>query len=203
MFAHHRLCWARVPLLGFGSLLGLGLLSATPVLADCSDSPAPEVDWRACTMPQREFADSVLTKAKLKDGRFTRTDFTGSDLGGIDGRRAKFMDAVLVGASLEKARLSGADFTKADLSKASLKGADLFDAQLQNAVLRGADLTDARLNRANLAGADLSGATWIDGETICAEGSVGQCKRARRPAGEGRSSVSRRALSSPRPAGSQ
>ncbi len=190
-------------MLGFGSLLGLGLLSTTPVLADCSDPPAPKVDWRSCAMRQRDFADSVLTKAKLKDGRVMRSDFTGGDLGGIDGRRAKFIDAVLVGASLEKARLSGADFTKADLSKASLKGADLFDAQLQNAVLRGADLTDARLDRANLAGADLSGATWIDGETICAEGSVGQCKRARRPAGEGRSSVSRRALSSPRPAGSQ
>ena len=96
LFAHHRLGWARAPLLGFGSLLGLGLLSTTPVLADCSDPPAPKVDWRSCTMHQRDFADSVLTKAKLKDGRFMRSDFTGGDLGGIDGRRAKFIDAVLV-----------------------------------------------------------------------------------------------------------
>ncbi len=165
--------------------LSAALLVAGPALADCADAPGPGVDWRRCTMHQREFRDSDLTGAKLKDGRFTRVDFSGGDLGGIDGRRAKFIDAVLVGTNFDEARLSGADFSKADLTEASLRGADLFDAQLQEAVLRGADLTDARIQRANLSGADLSGATWVDGKTVCGEGSIGQCKRSRRPAGAG------------------
>ena len=58
---------------------------------------------------------------------------------------------------------------------ASLIGADLRRARLFRAILRNANLTDARLKGADLARADLSGATWTDGERICAEGSIGRC----------------------------
>jgi uncharacterized protein YjbI with pentapeptide repeats len=43
------------------------------------------------------------------------------------------------------------------------------------AILRDADLTDAQLTGADMTRADLSGATWTDGQRVCAEGSVGRC----------------------------
>ena len=41
--------------------------------------------------------------------------------------------------------------------------------------MRGADLTNAVLEGADLLRTDFSGARWIDGRTICAEGSIGRC----------------------------
>ncbi len=159
------------------AVLAAGLCWAGPSLADCTDPPVPGVDWRRCTMHRAEFQGADLSGAKLKDGRFTRADFSGGNLSGVDARRAKFIDAVARGTNFDGARLIGADFTKADLTEASLKGADLYGAQFQHAVLRGADLTEAKIRRTNMAGADLSGVRWVDGETICAEGSIGHCKR--------------------------
>jgi uncharacterized protein YjbI with pentapeptide repeats len=156
-------------------LLAAGFWGA-PALADCAEPPQPGVDWRGCTMHSREFVDADLSQAKLRDGRFTRADFSNANLSGIDGRRAKFIDAVARKTSFEGARLSGADFTNADLAEANFKNADLYRAQFQGANLRGVNLTGAKIESADMADADLSGARWIDGKTICAEGSIGQCK---------------------------
>jgi uncharacterized protein YjbI with pentapeptide repeats len=158
----------------------LALLTAIlplPALADCADPPAPRVDWRKCILTHRQFSGVDLTGARLKDSRFTRTDFSGANLSDADLRRAKFIDANMAGVKLDGARLAGADFTKADLSGASMRGVDLARTQLQRANLRGADLTDARLYETDMLEADLSGATWIDGKTVCAEGSISQCRR--------------------------
>ncbi len=146
-------------------------------VADCTEPPQPGVDWRRCTMHSREFIDSDLSGARLKDGRFTRANFSGSDLSKVDARRAKFIDAIAKKTNFEGARLAGADFTKADVSNANFKDADLYKVQFQGTVMRGADLTDANIARTNMTGADLSGVRWVDGETICAEGSIGQCIR--------------------------
>jgi uncharacterized protein YjbI with pentapeptide repeats len=45
-----------------------------------------------------------------------------------------------------------------------------------SAVLRGADLSGARIRDVDFFRADLSGATWIDGERVCAEGSITFCR---------------------------
>ena len=82
---------------------------------------------------------------------------------------------------LNQARLIRADLTSADLSGASLREADLTSARLFRADLTKADLTGARLANADLLHAVLAGATWIDGKTVCAEHSVGQCQPAREP----------------------
>jgi len=152
------------------------VLFAAPAHADCADPPQPGVDWRKCVMHKRQFAGVDLTGAKLKDGRFTRASFAGSNMTDTDLRRAKFIDGDLRKARLDGARLAGADFTKADMTGVSLRGTNLTRAEFQFAVLRDADFTDAHLGGADFLNADLSGATWIDGKTVCAEGSISFCR---------------------------
>ncbi len=41
--------------------------------------------------------------------------------------------------------------------------------------LTGVDLSGARLRDGSFFRSDLSGATWIDGKRVCAEGSLGRC----------------------------
>jgi uncharacterized protein YjbI with pentapeptide repeats len=81
--------------------------------------------------------------------------------------------------NLDQARLIRADFTNADLTGASLRQADLTNARFFRADLSNADLTGARLADTDLLRAVLAGATWIDGKTVCAESSIGQCHPAR------------------------
>ena len=111
----------------------------------------------------------------MRDAFLARSDLTRADFTGVDGRRAKFTDAVLVETLWTGARLIGADFTKSHLARASFRGADLRRARFFRADLRGADLTGARLDGTDFLKADLSGARWTDGETVCAEGARGQC----------------------------
>ncbi len=162
-------------LTGWTALAAAALVPG-PALAVCTDPASPGVDWRRCMMDERPLAGIDITGASLRDARLTRADLSGSILDKVDGRRAKFNTAKLVGTSFQGARLIEADFTKADLTGASFKGADLRRARLFRANLRDADFTDARMQDADLLKADLSGATWTNGEHVCKEGSIGQCK---------------------------
>ena len=153
----------------------IGLPLAGPALADCTDPAAPEVDWRRCYHDDRALIGVDLTGAHMRDATFQRTILDGSNLTAVDAYRGKFISASMIGVRLDEARLIEADLTKADLTDASLRETDLRSARLVNAVLRGADLTGALLEGTVLRNADLSGAIWIDGERVCAEGSIGQC----------------------------
>lgn len=150
-----------------------------PAQAECADAPMPGVVWRRCLMDGLDLAGVDLTGAEIRDSSFKRTDLGGAVLVGVDGRRAKFVSARLVGADLSQANLVGTDFTSADLTGARLVHADLRQARFFRAVLRDADLTGAKLERADFLYADLAGARWVDGRTICAEGSIGRCHPAR------------------------
>lgn len=154
-------------------------LSAAPVLADCTDVPGPDVYWRRCVFDRQELGRIDLSGATVRDSSFKRADLTEAVLVGVDGRRAKFVSTTMTGVVLDGANLAKADLTKADLTSASLKGTDLTQARLFRADLSGADLTDARLNGADMLQATFDGATWIDGVTICAAGSIGRCQRSR------------------------
>ena len=157
------------------ALLAGFLWPAGPVLAACTDPPAPGVNWQRCNFDSLDLRDLDLTGARLRDGSFFRADLSGSNLSETESMRAKFVNTKMNGVVLDRAMLYEADLTKADLTDASLVGTDLRRARLFRANLRGADLTDARLQGADLTRADLSGATWSDGKRICAEGSVGRC----------------------------
>ena len=166
----------RVRIVGLACLL---VSVSEPVLADCYDVAAPEVYWRRCVHDAQNLRDVDLSGATLRDGSFKRADLSGADLTGADARRAKFVSAVLHGTRFDDANLALADMTKAELQGASLRNADLTRARMFRADLSGADLTGARLDGTDLLNADLSEAVWIDGVTICAEGSVGQCNPGR------------------------
>ncbi|MGH6919954.1 MAG: pentapeptide repeat-containing protein [Geminicoccaceae bacterium] len=153
---------------------------AGPALADCSDVPQPDVYWRRCLQDGQDLSNVDLTRAILRDASFKRSDLSGATLVGVDARRAKFISSTLRNAVLDRANLVRADLTSADLTGASLKDADLTWTKLYGANLSGADLTGARIKDTDLLKAVLDDAIWIDGVTICAEGSVGQCHPGRK-----------------------
>lgn len=155
------------------------LFTAQPASAACTDVPAPDVYWRRCVFDRQDLEGLDLSGATIRDSSFKRADLSDTLLENVDGRRAKFVSAVMNNVVLDEANLVKADLTKADLTGASLKGADLTQARLFRADLSGADLTDARLNGTDMLQAIFDGATWIDGVTICAEGSIGRCQRSR------------------------
>lgn len=157
-------------------VLGLLLASAAPAFAACSDPASAGVDWRRCRLDGLSFANADLKDADLRNGSFRRSDFGGADLTGARARSAKFIEGNLADAVLDRTELTRADLTASDLAGASLRGAGLRSARLFRANLRGADLTGAVLDDADLFLADLGGATWTDGRTVCAEGSVGRCE---------------------------
>ena len=150
-------------------------LTSGPALAACTDPPGPGVNWQRCNFDYLDLKGVDLTGARLRDGSFFRTDLTGSNISGSESLRVKFINATLAEAVLDEAKLYEADLTKAVLAGASLQGTDLRRAKLFRADLRGANLTDARLEGADLTRANFSGATWTNGERICAEGSIGRC----------------------------
>lgn len=155
-----------------GAVFATGIGGA---LAACTDPPAPQVNWQRCVLDGLEFQKVDLTGARLRDASFFRADLSKANLTEIGGYRTKFVNAVLRDARLDGAELSAADFTKADLTGATLTEADLRRVRFFGAILRGADLTGARLTGADFTRANLSGATWVDGNRVCAEGSIGRC----------------------------
>lgn len=159
-------------------LLALLLLTLAPVpaaLADCTDPPGQEVNWRRCVFDRQQLQGVDLSGGELRDASFLRADLSGAVLVEAQAFRAKFVSTNLGGADLSKADLREADMTKADLSGARLVETDLRRTRLFDANLSGADLTGAKLEGADLFGANLSGATWINGTHVCREGSVGRC----------------------------
>ncbi len=164
----------------FGFLVAFWVLALIPsAWAACTDVPGPDAYWRRCVFDRQELAGLDLSGATIRDSSFKRADLSDANLTDADARRAKFLSAVMKGVVLDGANLVKADFTKADLAGASLKSADLTQARLFRANLSGADLTDARLNGTDMLQTIFDGATWIDGVTICAEGSIGRCQRSR------------------------
>jgi uncharacterized protein YjbI with pentapeptide repeats len=151
------------------------VLSANNVLAACTDSAQPGVNWRRCYLDARDLHGVNLEGSMLRDATFQRSLMKGANLSHVDGYRAKFVSTVMTGARFDHARLIEADLTRADLTGASLVETDLRNAKMVNAILRDANLTGAKIQGTDFRNADLSGATWIDGSRKCAEGSIGQC----------------------------
>jgi len=64
---------------------------------------------------------------------------------------------------------------RANFSNLNLTEADLHNSNLEYANFESATLYKANLSGANLTGANFSGALWIDGVSICQNGSIGTC----------------------------
>lgn len=155
--------------------LALALFAAPPAWADCTDPPDPGVNWQGCNFNGLTLTELNLEGGRLREASFLRSDISGSNLSGIEGYKARFVNATVQNVDFTGAQLARADFTKADLTGANLSETDLRNARLYQTILRNADLSGAKIGGADLSNADLSGATWIDGERTCREGSIGRC----------------------------
>ncbi|MEH6630780.1 MAG: pentapeptide repeat-containing protein [Halopseudomonas aestusnigri] len=162
--------------LRFSTLLLTLILFSLPAAAACTDPPAPEADWQRCNMDGLNFDEVDLSSAKLRDTSFIRGSLNKVNFQKVSAYRAKFVSASLTEANFSQASLLEVDLTKANLTSANFTNANLGRARLFKAILRGANLTKAKLKGADLTKANLSGAIWVDGEKVCAEGSIGRCK---------------------------
>lgn len=160
-------------------LILIALLSVmgptTPAVAECSDPPEAEVNWRRCYVDNQILDGANLNQAQLRDATFARSSLKNVTLISVDGFRSKFISADLSGASLQ-----GGNFAEADFTKAVLAGADLSDGNFRRANFFRADLSEANLSGADFEGtrfigANLTGATWVDGERVCGPNSIGRC----------------------------
>ncbi len=179
-----------------GLCLGAGLLAAAVLLlplvlgparpaaaADCSNEPAPGVDWTSCAKKMIMLQGNDFKGAVLVEADFTLTDLSGTNLDGANLEEAVMARAWLTGATAAKANFNrvegyrtgfdkvsapGATFAAAELQRASFKDAVLTDAvfdkaELGRADFSGAELTGARFRYTNLSRADLSKATFKGG----------------------------------------
>lgn len=151
------------------------LLPVAPALADCTDPPAPGVNWQGCNFNGLTLTELDLEGARLREASFLRADISDSNLRDIEGYKLRMVSTTAQNVDFSGASLPRADFTKADLTGAKLSNTDLRNARLNQAILRDADLTGAKLGSADLSDADLSGATWVNGEHTCRDGSIGRC----------------------------
>ena len=157
-----------VALLGAFLLAGCETYEYRPLRAEAEASCATETrerrDWRYWVLglvpPQTNWTECEKPEAVL-----ARADLHGAILRGVDLRNADLQMADLRAADLTGAHMPGANLEDASTLGIFLRGANLRDANLSGIALTGSDLTDV----------ELSGATWTDGETVCAEGSVGEC----------------------------
>lgn len=152
------------------------LCDVSLVWGGCTDAARPEVNWRRCYHNGLSLVGIDIQGALLRDASFQRTDLSEANLMGVDGFRTKFISAILVGVQLQGARLIEADFTRAVLHGANFEGADLRFTKFVNSDLRGANFTNARFRRTDFRNARLDGVVWVDGRTICREGSVSRCR---------------------------
>jgi uncharacterized protein YjbI with pentapeptide repeats len=114
----------------------------------------------------RPIFDLGLRFGLFKDARgmdFTKADFTGARLSGVDFSRAiltnaKMQDADLTGANFQDANLNGTDFANADMSRARLVGASVIWSNFTNTQMNLVDFTGANLTRSNFMSAKMNGA---------------------------------------------
>ena len=155
--------------------VGFLTFGSSVVWTACTDAARPEVNWRRCYHHGLSLTGIDIQGALLRDTSFQRTDLSEANLMQVDGFRTKFIRAILVKTQFKGSRLIEADFTRAVLHGANFEGADLRFAKFVNSDLRRANFTNARLHRTDFRNALLDGVIWIDGKTICRDGSVSRC----------------------------
>jgi len=151
---------------------------------NCTNPPAPYVNWSNCriegmrlateNLAGAQFRNSSINGADLRGATLTDTEFSYANMSNARLLSADLSNADMVGATLRSANLTNARLDKANLSFAILHNAVLVNADLRNANLTHAMLNGALLDGARLEGAILNEAIWTD-NTVCAPQSVGQC----------------------------
>lgn len=154
-------------------------------IAECSDWPAPGVDWTKCrktskVMKSIDFTNAILEetnfygsnlangiflganlfKAELSSARLSGAKLDGVDMRKSVGYRAKFDRASLKGAQMEKSEFSRAFFVATDLSDANLIKSEFGRVDFEHANLDRTKFNYANLSRALLSGASMVGSDF-------------------------------------------
>lgn len=142
------------------SLSGIRLHGADARGADFDQAVLYKMRGAGCSLAGASLrwcqaGEAVLTRANLREARFTASDLT----------RATFAEAALDDAELMAIGARGASFVGASLVRTRLWGADLLGATFEGALLAGADLRNANLFRAELWRTDTRGALF-DGANL-------------------------------------
>ena len=148
--------YLKIPAIGLGAIGGVFLLY---------------------TFLNRPIFDLGLRWGLFKDASgkdFSKADFKGAKLDGVDFSKAilteaKMQEASLVGANFQGANLDGVNFTKANLSGARLIQSSVIWAEFNNAQMNLVDLAGADLTHSNFANAKMEGAN-LKGSKIGAQG---------------------------------
>ena len=112
----HGMVFGRAWRTGLAFVLALAwLVLSSDAQAACTDPPAPEVNWQRCIFDGQDLRDVDLSSARLRDASFFRADLSRSDLTGVSGFKAKFINAVMREAKLDQANVSEAPVTKGHL----------------------------------------------------------------------------------------
>ena len=112
---------------------------------------------------ETDFTDSDMRGVNLSDATLSGSRFANVKLGPISllaGSVSKWASS-LEGARLDQCSFRGADMTEVNLSGANLRGANLRGANLRRACLLDADLTGADLREANLDQTDQRGVVGL------------------------------------------
>ncbi len=141
--------YLKIPAIGLGAIGGVFLLY---------------------TFLNRPIFDLGLRWGLFKDASgkdFTKADFRGAKLDGVDFSKAilteaKMQEASLVGVNFQGANLDGVNFTKANLNRARLIQSSVIWAEFNNAQMNLVDLAGADLARSNFVGAKMEGANLKD-----------------------------------------
>jgi len=119
-----------------------------------------------------DLADGIPDGAVL-EGDFSGWDFSGMNFSNVSLAGAKFDGALFVGTKFSGSTLRRGSFVGADFTRARLMGSDLSYGDFTRAIFTDALMPGESFQRT---GATFDDARWTDGVTVCAVGSVGDCR---------------------------
>lgn len=177
---------ASLALLAF--VLALPVFTGPALAADCSNTPAPGLDWSECSKGNLMLGGNDFQGANLSGADLSSTDLSNTNMSGANLEKANLVRAWFTGAKAQKANFArieayrsgfsnvsadGATFANAELQRANFSGAkltgvdfqkaELGRANFQKAVLTGTRFTLANLSRADLTGSIFEGPIAFDG----------------------------------------
>ena len=118
--------------------------------ANLSGATCQASHFERCDFVEADLSGADFTDCHLEQGRFERTNLSGTRLEGTRMANSQAVRANFSRANLNKADLSGSNLSQADLYRADLRNATLNGTILEGADLSSADVVDTHVNEATV-----------------------------------------------------